>query len=263
MHASNPWYKFSTGLSYWSWLFRWLQFFVFVFQFVAIQIFCLLLPTRLISIAKIHRQYSCKWICKSFGAQIQVIGHISPTHPTLWIGNHVSWLDPIILSSLYPVPFVTSTDVKGHPFLGFMTRLAGCVFVNRSGSKLKEEIPALSHKLGKHCELAFYPEGTTSDGTALLPFRSSLFELAFILKAQVQMVRTQYIELNHNAITHAQASVLYYFGNITFWQSLCQIMKQKSWVVELHLSDLVSTDVFSNRKELASHSERWLRKFDQ
>jgi len=111
----------------------------------------------------------------------------SPLGPAILAANHVSWLDPLVVAAQLPCIPVSKLDVAGWPVVGNLARELGVVFVARgdtgSGARALRDVRAAL--AGGACVLNF-PEGTTSDGDAVLPFRAGLFGLA--LRAGVPVV---------------------------------------------------------------------------
>ncbi|HUK65878.1 MAG TPA: lysophospholipid acyltransferase family protein [Anaeromyxobacteraceae bacterium] len=102
-----------------------------------------------------------------------------PIGPALLAANHVSWLDPLVVASLVPCIPISKADVSSWPVVGSIARELGVVFVERgnphSGVKVMQESRvALSHGVS----VLNFPEGTTTRGATVLPFRKGLFGLA-------------------------------------------------------------------------------------
>lgn len=114
------------------------------------------------------------------GIEIDVSGRF-PEHGAM-ISNHLSYLDIIVYAALRPCVFVSKIEVASYPVLGWMTTMAGTVYVARghggSAIKAREGMEAALHA---GLPVVFFPEGTTSNGSGLLKFHSGL--LAQVLAA--------------------------------------------------------------------------------
>jgi 1-acyl-sn-glycerol-3-phosphate acyltransferase len=97
----------------------------------------------------------------------------------LIVANHVSWLDIHVVHSLLPARFVSKAEVRGWPVIGWMAEAAGTLFLERSrkSDAARMNTVMAGHLKGGDC-LALFPEGTTTDGSRLLPFYPSLFQPA-------------------------------------------------------------------------------------
>ncbi len=97
----------------------------------------------------------------------------------LLICNHMSYMDVLVIASKFPTLFVTSTEMRDVPFLGWITRIGECLYVNRRSHKsMKDEIQLIQSWIGKGFNVLIFPEATTSDGVTLRPFKSSLLQIA-------------------------------------------------------------------------------------
>ncbi len=102
-----------------------------------------------------------------------------PVSSGLWVGNHLSYVDVLVIASVFPASFVTSVEVRNTPVLGWITRLAGCAHVERrSRDHLDQETRELRVILQTGIPLILFPEGTSSSGREVLPFRPALFQSA-------------------------------------------------------------------------------------
>ncbi len=113
--------------------------------------------------------------CRLLGVVVEVRGSISGGQ-AVWVANHVSYLDILAIGSVAKCSFVAKDDVRAWPILGSLVRLWGTVFISRASRRAADVGKSLARALATGRSLVVFPEGTTSDGTAVLPFKSSLFE---------------------------------------------------------------------------------------
>lgn len=140
-------------------------------------------------------------------------GNSSEVKGSLIVANHMSYVDVLILAVLYPSLFVTSVEIKEVPILGQMTQLAGCFFVERRRSKITpgtkaQELGLMKEKLSQGFNVFLFPEGTSSDGSRVLPFKVTFFQLAVDTGAPVVPVCLKYQGLSK--------SVVPWYGDMTF-----------------------------------------------
>jgi len=120
-------------------------------------------------------QDTCRRTLGIFGVKLEVIGPV-PTHGFM-VCNHLSYLDIVVISALTPVVFVAKREVKGWPVFGWFARLAGTMFVHReSRTHVGKVANEIDESLKQGALVVLFPEGTSSDGKTVLPFRSSLLE---------------------------------------------------------------------------------------
>jgi 1-acyl-sn-glycerol-3-phosphate acyltransferase len=122
-------------------------------------------------------QRSCGRVCKVFNLTLKRSGSFPSTG--LLVSNHLSYLDILVFGSLMPCIFVAKQDVRNWPIFGWFARLAGTVFVNR---RKRTEVTRSAADLRRRLEagglVVLFPEGTSSGGETVFPFKSALLEVA-------------------------------------------------------------------------------------
>ncbi|MCB2072301.1 MAG: 1-acyl-sn-glycerol-3-phosphate acyltransferase, partial [Novosphingobium sp.] len=114
-----------------------------------------------------------------FGIRIRCRGAPSATDGTLFVANHISWVDIAVLARLLDAGFVAKAEIGRWPVIGALARGYGCLFVDRvMRTGVRQEADALDSRLAASRRIILFPEGTTSDGTGVRPFRSSLLAAA-------------------------------------------------------------------------------------
>jgi 1-acyl-sn-glycerol-3-phosphate acyltransferase len=113
--------------------------------------------------------------CAVLGLDLHVLGDASRARQTVWVANHQSYLDVCVLGALLPGRFVAKREVRGWPLLGWLSRLQGTVFIGRRASDASVALDTMARALDSGASLIVFPEGTTSDGRSVLPFRSAPF----------------------------------------------------------------------------------------
>jgi 1-acyl-sn-glycerol-3-phosphate acyltransferase len=131
--------------------------------------------------AALRRGITRRWAsacCRVLGGRIEVLGDL-PRGPGFLVANHVSYLDIPVLMALTGCRFVSKREVADWPVIGFYARKAGTLFVNRgkAGRDAGRALEGMARALEEGDLVAFFPEGTTSAGEGVLPFRSGLLTL--------------------------------------------------------------------------------------
>lgn len=126
--------------------------------------------------------YRWRWwtrrIVALLGLQVKVHG-VPPPAPCLFVANHLGYLDVVVLAAEMDAVFVAKAEVARWPVLGLLGRALGTVFVDRARKRdLPRVIAAMTDVLRRGQRVVFFPEGTSSAGGTVLPFRSPLFEAA-------------------------------------------------------------------------------------
>ena len=165
------------------------------------------------------------------------------------VGNHVSWLDIPVLSSMGSVRFLSKSEVRSWPVIGFLSHMTGTVFINRSSrSALRDvnrEIGLIAQSGGS---VFVFPEGTTTRGTGTQPFHASVFQAAIDSHVNVNPVLIQYLDLS-GAATQLAA----YVDEMSLLTSLDRIICSSGLTVRLVVFDSLE---FQNqsRQQLAERS---------
>lgn len=127
-------------------------------------------------------------ICWSIGLRVEVRGEPFATH-ALIVANHISWTDILALGSCAPMRFVAKSEVRRWPLLGWLARVNPTLFIDRGARcGVRGQIAALAKSLDRG-RVALFPEGTTGNGSAVLPFNPALFEGADLRPVQPVSIR--------------------------------------------------------------------------
>lgn len=123
--------------------------------------------------------------------EVRIHGRL-PETPVLWLANHVSWVDIAVLGALRPLSFLAKSEVGGWPLAGWLARQAGTLFIRRGAGDTLDLGRQLAEQLQQGCHLALFPEGTSSDGSAVLRFHPRLLAAAVDSGAALQPVAIRY-----------------------------------------------------------------------
>ncbi len=149
----------------------------------------------------------------------------------LFVSNHVSWLDILVLQASAPVVFVAKSEIKSWPVLGWMVALAGTCFIHRDRrTALRGVHSALTAHLLAGQSVCIFPEGTTSDGRQVLPFHGGLLQAAIDAQVVVQPMRLNY--------SHTAAA---YVGDITLLGSVALILSTPNLCVSVQALPAIAT----------------------
>lgn len=138
------------------------------------------------------------------------------------VANHVSWLDIFVLNAGGPTYFVAKSEVASWPGIGWLARATGTVFVVRAPREAAAQRAVLQARLAAGHRLCFFPEGTSTDGRRVLPFKTTLFA-AFLSDGPV--ARTiQGASLAYHAPPGAPAAFYGWWGAMGFAESLARTL---------------------------------------
>lgn len=155
-------------------------------------------------------------VCRIFNLQVRVEGEPSSAQPTLFVANHASYIDVFVLGSLVPGLFVAKADVAAWPVLGKLAALQKTVFIERDPRRTAAQIPILKARLREPANLFVFPEGTSTDGVHVRPFRPSLFAAAIQPAVPVQPVTIAYQSYDGEAMLPADRDFYAWYLPMTF-----------------------------------------------
>ena len=175
------------------------------------------------------------------------------------VANHSSWLDIFALNAVQRVYFVAKSEVAGWPGIGWLARATGTVFIARKGTEAHRQKEVFEARLNAGHRLLFFPEGTSTDGIRVLPFKSTLFA-AFFAPALVRSLHIQPVTVVFHAPEGADIRHYGWWGDMTFAGHLLKMLATgRQGRVEITFHPEVPVDAFENRKVLALHCERVIR----
>jgi 1-acyl-sn-glycerol-3-phosphate acyltransferase len=172
----------------------------------------------------------------------------------LVVANHVSWLDIFVLNALHPVRFVAKAELARWPVAGRMVRDAGTLFIERGRRRDTHRVNrVVSEALAQGDVVAVFPEGTTSDGTRLLPFKSSLLQPIVEAEGHVQPLAIRYRSADGRVTTAPS-----YVGDDPFLASFWRVCGMRSMVVEVRALPCMPAQG-RHRRRLARDAEDAIR----
>lgn len=156
------------------------------------------------------------------GVDLVVLGTPPAAGPVLLVANHISWIDIVVMDAAHPARFVSKADVKHWPVLGALSTGAGTLYIERASRRdAMRVVHQMAAALQGHDTLAVFPEGTTSDGRALLPFHANLIQAAISAHAPVLPVALQYLDGASGSSSDAPLFV----GDTTLLQSVWRTLR--------------------------------------
>ncbi|SLN19459.1 lysophospholipid acyltransferase family protein [Oceanibacterium hippocampi] len=200
-----------------------------------------------------------KVVCRILGVRVRNIGTVSRVRPTLFVLNHISWLDIPVISQGLPGSFVAKREVGDFPGFGTLARLQRSVFVERKRTATAGHRDEMQQRLDQGHSLILFPEGTSNDGVRVLPFRS-----AFLAVAEkpvsggpltVQPVTIAYTKLDGLPLTRGWMNVVAWVGDEELPPHLWQLLKSGRLEAELRFHQPVTIEEFGSRKALSSYCQ--------
>lgn len=227
----------------------------------------LLLLTRLVErpVFKMRRpvtpwitQGVCKLSLRIMRLPVHVRGQQMTDHGAI-VANHSSWLDIFVLNSLKNIYFVSKSEVAGWPGIGWLARATGTVFIRRDRREAKAQTALFAERLHHGHKLLFFPEGTSTDGLQVLPFKPTLFA-AFLTSDLREHLFIQPVTLRYHAPDGADPRFYGWWGDMEFAPHLLSTLAaRKQGAVTVVYHPPVKVSDYPDRKVLARTLEETVR----
>ncbi|MTJ84426.1 MAG: 1-acyl-sn-glycerol-3-phosphate acyltransferase [Telmatospirillum sp.] len=196
------------------------------------------------------------------GISLEIKGEPCPDHPALFVANHASYLDIIVLGALVKGAFVAKREVGQWPAIGFMSKLGRTVFIERVARHSREQKDELMTRLTDVGEsLILFPEGTSNDGNRVLRFKSALLSVAEARIGEgrplpVQPIALSYTRLDGLPMGRGWRPFFAWYGDMDLAPHLWMVLGLGRLTVEVVFHPAVTLDQFGSRKALTDHCHR-------
>ena len=173
-------------------------------------------------------------LCRLYNVKINVKNQPTLNMGGLIVGNHMGFIDILVVNSLMPSLFVTSMEMKQTPLLGFLCEMGGCVFVERRNrSNLRNELNSLIEHLQRGFRVTLYPEATSHNGEEILPFKRTLLTSAAVAGVPIRPYCFNFLSVNGEVFSTKYQTALCWYGDITFVRSMLGFLSLKEIVCEV------------------------------
>ncbi len=202
-------------------------------------------------------------LCRLLGLRVRVIG--TPARrldgrPVVFVSNHSSWLDILSLGGVLEGCFIAKEEVGTWPVVRTIARLGRTVFVSRRAANTVRERDSMRNRLDTGDNLILFPEGTSSDGSRVLPFRSVFFSIVEVpnVGAQdnrpqpmIQPVSVVYDQLGGLPMGRASRPVFAWYGDMDLASHFWRLAQHRGLRATVLLHPPVDPAAFASRKELS------------
>jgi len=195
----------------------WVVFFALV-SIVHLWISVLGLPNRWKIISRLNRNYTLL-LRLILNIRVSVTGDEGQLERGGYviIANHVSYVDGIVLGSIFPIIFVSKREVKSWPIVGQWNVLCGTIFINRQRKiQVASLIRQMTRKLKQEANLLLFPEGTSTNGEGILPFQTVPLAAPLRNRSIIVPVTVTYKTIDDQPVTTANRDSVYWYGDMEF-----------------------------------------------
>jgi lyso-ornithine lipid O-acyltransferase len=194
-------------------------------------------------------------MCRIIRLKVVIHGEPATARPLLLIANHVSWSDISALSTVMPLSFVAKSEVRDWPLFGTLAKLQRTVFINRNikretGQQARDIAARLRHEKDV---MVLFAEGTTGDGTRLLPFKSALTSAAALATSEhgvstIQPVAICYTRYGGLPVGFKRRLQAAWIGDLELLPHLKQILTGQPLDVEISFGAPIIIELPMRRK---------------
>ena len=214
--------------------------------------FILLLLFPWLKAGQRHRsiRHWCKQLLGIFNMRLSVIGveHLMDDH-YLMAANHISWIDIHVINAFKPHYFVAKSEVASWPIFGWMAKQLGTLFIERGKpNSIRNMVQEIASQLNQKA-ICIFPEGTSTDGKQVSPFKSNLFEAAIVANAPVYTLVIQYFDVRTGNKTTAPA----FIGEMGLLDSIWNLICSPPICAQISIS--AKLPALKERKALAELSQ--------
>jgi lyso-ornithine lipid O-acyltransferase len=199
------------------------------------------------------------------GIRVHVHGAPAVARPLLIAANHVSWLDITVLGSVMPLSFISKAEVAGWPIFGLFAKLQRSVFVERERrAKTGDVAGEIAGRLAAGDVLVLFPEGTSSNGIHVLPFRTALVGAAAReaggAPVTLQPLGVNYTQLHGLPIGRFHKPRVAWYGDMEMAGHLWWVLKHGEIDVDVAFGEPIAFAAGTDRKAAAREAERTVRR---
>ncbi|MDE0779784.1 MAG: lysophospholipid acyltransferase family protein [Alphaproteobacteria bacterium] len=229
---------------------------VFTLALIPVQAVALLLRLPLSRRIPLWYHQVC---CRLLGVRLEVFGRRSKARPTLFVGNHASYLDVAIYGALIPGSFVAKSEVVDWLFFGTLAKLQRSVFVDRRVRTSQLQATALGKRLSAGDSMILFPEGTSNDGTHIQRFKSALLSVAEFqiddAPLVVQPVSLTYSRVDGVPIGRHLRPFYAWYGDMDLVSHAAVLIGLGRLTVTVSFHEPVTVDQFASRKQLTEYCQ--------
>lgn len=175
--------------------------------------------------------------------------------------NHVSWTDIMVLRSVTRINFVSKAEVRKWPVVGYIAHVCETVFIERKRTEAKRQQADLLARIENDELLCLFPEGTSTDGLRVLPFKSALMSVVFVPGVRERLL-VQPVTLNYipNPAHDLPSNFYGWWGTMGFGSHIWTLAtRSKGGRVEITFHDPIKVSEYEDRKRLTLDCETAVR----
>jgi 1-acyl-sn-glycerol-3-phosphate acyltransferase len=206
-------------------------------------------------------------LCLLLRIRVRVIGEPVRNHAVLFISNHVSWADILAIGSVVPTAYVSKSEIAHWPVIGTIARALRTVFIDRAKrQQTGDAIAEIVSRIAGGTSVVLFPEGTSSDGNRVLPFRSALIGAAKESGARseagllIQPMSISYTGLYGIPMGRQHRPLIAWYGDLDFMPHLKTFIERGAVDVVITYGEPVAADATADRKAMTKRLQDTVRR---
>ncbi|MCP9447959.1 MAG: 1-acyl-sn-glycerol-3-phosphate acyltransferase [Nitrospira sp.] len=195
----------------------------------------------------------CREVLDILHITVSVHGRPMPgkASPVMFVANHISWLDVLLLNACRRMHFVAKMEVRSWPLIGWIAAGTGTLFFKRTAPhQLARVMQSMTAALGRGDCIALFPEGTTTDGVSVHTFHSGLFESAIQADVPIRPVGISYLRSDGSL----DADIAF-VGDESLVSSILNVLSRPTTLARLSFSNPIDSSI-GDRRRLATLCQR-------
>lgn len=201
-----------------------------------------------------------KGLCRLLRVRVEIQGTISDIHPTLFVINHISWLDIPVVGKAMKGSFVAKQEVEAYPLIGWLAKLQQTIFIARTRPSVRNHKDGMQEHLEQGDSIFLFPEGTSSNGLVLQDFKSAYFALAEGYDGHgplnVQPVTLAYSKMDNLLMSRSVMKLVAWVGDEELLGHVWNYLNAGRVTAELRFHEPVTIDQYDSRKDMAADCQR-------
>ena len=199
-------------------------------------------------------------VCKILALRVQLAGEIHTEQRCAYVGNHVSHFDIFVLGSILRAVFIAKGEMQHWPVAGWIAGLQQTLFISRNPKDASRVLEQLANVMRRGGRMILFPEGTTSSGLTVAPFKSSLFSMLVTNSEYQWTVQPFTLELRavNGKPPHrpTDRDIYAFYGSMPMAQHFWSFLKSRGAQLTVHFHPVIEPKQDLDRKALAALSHK-------
>jgi len=207
-------------------------------------------------------------LCRLLRIRIRKVGAPLSNRPALFVSNHVSWVDILVIGSIVPVAFVAKREVASWPLVGITAKMQRTVFVDRARRhQAAEAIGEIVKRIVGGTSVVLFAEGTSSDGNRVLPFRSSLIGAVKEIGQQTHGITVQPMSIGYTSqhgipMGRQHRPLVAWYGELDFMPHIREFIARGAVDAVVSYGEPLATQDAADRKAITRALEEVVRRLN-